>query len=213
MANHKITIALIVGLFAVVHSASTGFNDLVIDTEGGPVQGIEERTSGLDERFFSWRGIPYAQPPVGPLRFSDPVPHQGWSGVRDASRHGHNCPAGSSGDEDCLTLNVYSANIIDKRPVMVWIHGGAFIMGDGDDGAAGPDHFISEDVVYVTINYRLGILGFLSTGDSAAVGNYGMKDMVLALQWVQNNIVNFGGDPDQVTIFGVSAGGVAVHCE
>lgn len=201
-----------------IQSASTAFNDLVINTQGGQVRGIEERTSALGDRYFSWKGIPYAQPPVGNLRFADPVPHQGWSGVRDASDHGSNCATGGlvtdkTGDEDCLFLNVFTTSIIAKRPVMVWIHGGAFVMGSGDDDQATPNHFVTQDVLLVTINYRLGIMGFLSTGDRHAPGNAAMKDMVLALQWVQNNIANFGGDPDNVTIFGLSAGGVAVHCE
>lgn len=191
-------------------------NELVIDTEAGQVRGIEERAGTLGDRYFSWKGIPYAEPPVGNLRFRDPVPHRAWSGIRDASEHGFNCATGGlvsdkMGNEDCLTLNVYTTSIVGKRPVMVWIHGGAFILGSGDDSQAPPAHFVSEDVLLVTINYRLGILGFLSTGDRHAPGNYAIKDMQLALRWVKNNILNFGGDPDNVTVFGQSAGGVAVH--
>lgn len=193
--------------------ASIPFNDLVVATDGGQLSGTEERTNSTDIRFFAWRGIPYAQPPVGNLRFSDPVPHGGWTGVRDASQHGNRCPSSSGGEEDCLFLNVYSTNIIGRRPVMVWIHGGAFNGGSGNSVSFPPDLYMAEDIVMVTFNYRLGILGFLSTEDSAAPGNYAMKDMVLALRWVQNNILNFGGDPDNVTIFGESAGGVAVDCE
>lgn len=96
---------------------------------------------------------------------------------------------------------------------MVWIHGGSFNGGSGDSDAFPADLYVAEDVLYVSINYRLGVLGFLSTGDQHAPGNYAMKDMVMALRWIQSNIANFGGDPDNVTIFGESAGGVAVHCE
>lgn len=215
----KVAVLLtIIGVVSHTQSASTGFNDLIINTEGGQLQGIEERTGILGDRYFSWKGIPYAQPPVGDLRFRDPLPHQGWTGVRDASEHGFNCATGGiisdkMGDEDCLTLNVYTNSIIDKRPVMVWVHGGAFILGSGDDDQVTPEYFVTNDVLLVSINYRLGILGFLSTGDRHAPGNYAMKDMILALKWVQNNIANFGGDPDNVTVFGQSAGGVAVHCE
>lgn len=210
--------SLFVVLCTLCHINATPFNDLVINTEGGQLRGIEERTRTTDERYFSWKGIPYAEPPVGPLRFNDPVPHRGWTGVRDASSHGPNCAtigliSDKLGDEDCLFLNVFTQSVIDKRPVMVWVHGGGFIIGSGDDDRHGPEFYVTEDVVYVTLNYRLGILGFLSTGDRHAPGNYGLKDVVLALQWVKRNIINFGGDPDNITLFGQSAGGVAVHCE
>lgn len=216
----KLTVLLAVVAFAAAAEIRdrTAFNDLVIQTEGGQVLGTEERIGLLGDRYFSWKGIPYAEPPVGNLRFREPVAHRGWTGVRNASAHGESCPssgwlADKAGDEDCLFLNVYSTSIIDRRPVMVWIHGGSFTGGSGDDGLYGPDHLITEDVVIVTINYRVGVLGFLSTGDRHAPGNQGMKDMILALRWVQNNILNFGGDPDNVTIFGESAGGCAVHCK
>lgn len=216
----KLAVLAIVLVAAVsqLRAEATAFNDLVINTEGGQVRGQEERTSLFGDRYFSWKGIPYAEPPVGQRRFADPVRHNGWTGVRDARRHGNSCAMAGIilaqvGDEDCLFLNVYTQSIIDKRPVMVWIHGGAFIMGSGDDTMYGPDWFVTEDVVYVTLNYRLGILGFLSTGDRHAPGNYALKDMVMALRWVKNNIANFGGDPDNITIFGESAGSVAVHCK
>lgn len=203
---------------SVIDNRSSAFNNLVINTQGGQVQGIEERAGLTGVRYFSWKGIPYAEPPVGNLRFRESVPHRGWSGIRDAGQHGSSCPSGGrredyTGNEDCLFLNVYSTSIIDRRPVMVWIHGGSFTGGSGDDSTYGPDHLIGEDIVVVTINYRLGVLGFLSTGDRHAPGNYAMKDMLLALRWVQNNILNFGGDPNNVTIFGESAGGVAIHCK
>ena len=200
-------------LAVLVYAKSIPFNGLIIDTEGGQVSGTEERTCTTDFRYYAWRGIPYAEPPVGDLRFRDPVPHRGWSGVRDASQHGNTCPSSSGGNEDCLFLNVYTANIIGRRPVMVWIHGGSFNGGSGNSGNFPPDLYVPEDVVFVTLNYRLGVLGFLSTGDRFAPGNYAMKDMILALKWVRNNILNFGGDPDNVTIFGESAGGSAVHCK
>lgn len=214
-------IALLALVAVAVHSegeTGTAFNELVITTEGGQVSGIEERIGLLGERYFSWKGIPYAEPPVGNLRFRDPVAHRGWTGVRNGSQHGESCPSDGwlsekTGEEDCLFLNVYSTNVIAKRPVMVWIHGGSFTGGSGDDGTYGPDHLVAEDIVLVTINFRLGVLGFLSTGDRHASGNYALKDMQLALRWVQNNIVHFGGDPDNVTIFGESSGGCSVHCE
>lgn len=211
-----IKLATLFVVFAAV--AQINAQNLVINTTGGQVRGQEERTSLLGDRYLSWKGIPYAEPPVGNLRFADPVPHRGWSGIRDATSHGNSCAIAGIireqiGNEDCLFLNVYTQSIIGRRPVMVWIHGGAFILGSGDDAMYGPDYFVTEDVVYVTLNYRLGILGFLSTGDRHAPGNYGMKDMVLALKWIKANIVHFGGDPDNITVFGESAGGVSVHRE
>ncbi|KAL0113961.1 hypothetical protein PUN28_011345 [Cardiocondyla obscurior] len=115
------------------------------------------------------------------------------------------------GDEDCLYLNVYTPDIIKKRAVMVWIHGGGFSVGSGDAAIYGPDFIVRKDVVLVTLNYRLGALGFLNLNDKVATGNQGLKDVVMALRWVQRNISQFGGDPKNVTIFGESAGGAIVH--
>jgi bile salt-stimulated lipase len=167
--------------------------------------------------YFSFKGIPYALPPLTNRRFRPPAAHPGWAGIRPALEHGNNCPNGGGllgsyeGDEDCLFLNVYSRNLAGRRPVMVWIHGGSFTGGSGDNTTYGPEYYMVDDVVVVTINYRLGFLGFLSTGDAAAPGNWGLKDAVEALRWVQRNIARFGGDPDNVTIFGESAGSVIVH--
>lgn len=202
-------LALLAVAFSGEVDSRSSFANLVISTQGGQVSGTEERIGLLGDRYFSWKGIPYAVPPVGNQRWRDPIAHGGWTGVRDGSAHGGSC----TDTEDCLFLNVYSTSIIDKRPVMVWIHGGSFTGGSGDDSTYGPDHLLQEDIVVVTLNFRLGIMGFLSTGDQHAPGNYAMKDILLALRWVQNNILNFGGDPDNVTIFGESSGGCTVHCE
>jgi len=145
------------------------------------------------------------------------VPHGGWAEILDASRHREHCPndgisgIGAGGDEDCLFLNVYTPNLTGNLSVMVWIHGGAFIIGDGNDLVYGADLLVSDNVIVVTLNYRLSSLGFLSTGDSHAQGNYGLKDMLLALRWVKDNIAAFGGNPDRITVFGQSAGAVAIH--
>ncbi|XP_058454025.1 juvenile hormone esterase-like [Malaya genurostris] len=207
-------IALLSVLIAVCLTADDVERPIVTTTVG-QVQGVTA-SCGLFCSYFQFNGIPFAEPPVGDLRFRNPVPHGGWDGVRDTSEHGSNCPSISvlsnyTGNEDCLFINVHTQNLIGLRPVMVWIHGGAFVLGSGDSDMHGPDHLITEDVVVVTFNYRIGILGFFSTGDSHAQGNWGMKDCVEALRWVRNNIAAFGGDPDNVTIFGESAGGVAVH--
>ena len=159
---------------------------------------------------------------MGDLRFRLPEPHGGWSGVRDASSHGSKCPQSDMitgapvGDEDCLFLNVYTPRLPTeleevRLPVMVWIHGGGFVTGEGDTAPlGGPEYLLDQQVVLVTINYRLGPFGFLTTGDEAAPGNYGLHDQVLALRWVQDNVEAFGGDPDHVTIFGESAGGASI---
>ncbi|XP_052891057.1 esterase E4-like [Anopheles moucheti] len=185
----------------------------IINTSGGQVQGTTE-SCGLFCTYYSFKGIPYAQPPVGALRFANPVPHGGWTGVRDASQHGLSCPSPDGlpiEGEDCLFLNVYSPSLIGTRPVMVFVHGGAYVGGSGDGALYDSRYFMPENVVVVTINYRLGVLGFLSTGDGIASGNWAIKDCIEALRWVQSNVLAFGGDPNQVTIFGQSAGGALVH--
>ncbi|XP_025262683.1 esterase E4 isoform X1 [Camponotus floridanus] len=171
-------------------------------------------------RYVAFRGIPYAKPPIGELRFKDPVPPEPWSGSRDASKYGNVAvqidiiqKSEIIGDEDCLYLNVFTTDIksSEKRPVMVWIHGGGFYIGSGDSTFYGPDYIVEKDIVLVTLNYRLGVLGFLNLYDKVATGNQGLKDVILALHWVQENISEFGGDSENVTIFGESAGGAIVH--
>ncbi|CAG4978999.1 unnamed protein product [Colias eurytheme] len=170
--------------------------------------------------FFSFKGIPYAEPPIGDLRFKAPKPKQPWTGVRQATEHGPICfqydvfsrPPVNTGEEDCLYLNVYTPDIQPQKylPVMVFIHGGAFMSGSGNDDFYGPEFLIRHDVILVTINYRLEVLGFLCLDTEDIPGNAGLKDQVAALRWVRNNIRNFGGDPDNVTIFGESAGSASV---
>lgn len=167
---------------------------------------------------YSYRGIPYAQPPVGDLRWAAPLPLAAWTGIRQATAFGAVCPqegASATESEDCLFLNVWtprSAVDRDRRlPVMVFIHGGAFLFGAGSlpvyDGAY---LAAAGDVVVVTLNYRLGALGFLATSELGLTGNYGIKDQRLALRWVAENIRAFGGDPAKVTLFGESAGAMSV---
>ncbi|XP_063708884.1 juvenile hormone esterase-like [Culicoides brevitarsis] len=197
--------------------------DLIVTLHhGGKVRGEEILLAPTStKKLFSFKGIPYATPPVGKLRFKNPQPHPGWHGIRNATEHGNVCvqiPAflriDVVGSEDCLFLNVYTPPNINpnkKYPVMFWIHGGGFYGGSGDFDLYGPEMLVEQEVIVVTINYRLGLLGFFSTNDQAAQGNYGLKDCVEALKWVQKNIKAFGGDRNRVTIFGQSAGGAAVH--
>lgn len=176
--------------------------------------------------YASFRGIPYAQPPIGKLRFSNPVPADSWKETFNAIADAPTCIQKNylfmnpkvEGQEDCLYLNVYSPQISTankihrpRYPVLVFIHGGGWFAGAGSSYMFGPEFFLDENVVLVTFNYRLGPFGFLSTSDDAAPGNWGLKDMTVVLQWVQRNINSFGGNPESVTIFGQSAGAGSVH--
>ncbi|XP_013173656.1 PREDICTED: cholinesterase 1-like [Papilio xuthus] len=170
-------------------------------------------------QIYSFKGIPYAQPPLGDLRFKAPQPVKPWNGVRDAKKLGNECyqfnifaQKVNQGSEDCLYINVFSPNLKPTKPlpVMVWIHGGGFTGGTGSDELYGPNYLVRHDVILVTFHYRLEILGFLCLDTEDVPGNAGMKDQVAALRWVQKNISNFGGDPNNVTIFGESAGGGSV---
>ncbi|CAK1603771.1 unnamed protein product [Parnassius mnemosyne] len=169
--------------------------------------------------YYSFKGIPYAQPPVGKLRFMAPQPPKPWNGTYKAIEHGPVCPQVDiitgqfqEGSEDCLFLNVYTKSLVrdSKMPVMVFFHGGAYMSGSGDTSMYGPEFLIQHNVILVTINYRLEVLGYLCLDSPEVPGNAGMKDQVAALRWVQSNIEQFGGDPDNVTIFGESAGAAAV---
>ncbi|KAK7044275.1 Carboxylesterase 5A, partial [Halocaridina rubra] len=165
--------------------------------------------------FNSFEGIPFAKPPVDELRFKDPVPADPWVGVLNATNAPSSClQVVVLGHEDCLYLSVFtpldSVNQSEPLPVMYFIYGGAFVTG-GSRGYRGAQPLVSKNVILVTVNYRIGVLGFLSTEDAAAPGNQGLKDQTLGLQWVQDNIAAFGGDPQRVTIFGESAGAASVH--
>lgn len=196
---------------------------VAIDT--GMLDGDVDSTSGV----IVFRGIPYAAPPVGALRWRPPRPAARWNGVRSARQLGHNCVQGQPyGDinpfaagvsEDCLYLNVWTTTLgtaAPSRPVMVWIHGGGFFAGFGGEERHNGARLAQKGAVVVTLNYRLGPFGFLTHPALAAEspehssGNYGLLDQIAALQWVRRNIARFGGDPSRVTIFGESAGGMSV---
>jgi para-nitrobenzyl esterase len=191
-------------------AGTTEQNPLIRATAQGQVQGTDA------EVYYAFRGIPFAKPPVGALRWAAPQTADTWTGVRDATEYGSDCvQSNGSGSEDCLYLNVFTPKTPGPHPVMVWIHGGAFVFGSGG-GTYIPTRLVSHDTVVVTINYRLGRFGFLAhPGLSAEVtpnasGNYGIMDQQLALKWVKDNIARFGGDARNVTIFGESAGGLSV---
>ena len=209
----------------------------VVKVDTGELQGV------LDDGVVSYKGIPFAAPPVGDLRWRPPQTAARWTGVRQAAEYGANCMQGRFGgpppgaaarpgappapgnaavpapSEDCLFLNVWrpADATARKLPVMVWIHGGGFVFGSGNLPGAAGGPFATQGVVLVTINYRLGRFGFFAfpalsrEHPDETKGNYAYMDQIAALQWVRRNIAAFGGDPDNITIFGFSAGGVSVH--
>lgn len=194
-------------------------------------QGELAGTSGRSAEVRVYKGIPFAAPPVGDLRWKPPQPPLHWQGVRQATEFGNSCPqppypsnglfAGTTApiSEDCLYLNIWTAakSAEDRLPVMVWIHGGGFERGTGSATGYDGENLARKGVVVVTINYRLGILGFLALPQLSAEsphhssGNYGFMDQIATLEWVRRNIAAFGGDPKRVTIFGQSAGAVSVN--
>ncbi|XP_044597179.1 esterase E4-like [Cotesia glomerata] len=190
----------------------------IIEVQQGLLRGIKEDNIN-GKSFFAFRAIPYAKPPVGKLRFKDPEPVETWSGIRDAIKYGNKCAQviwinrKISGKEDCLYLNVFTTKLNPEVPraVIVCIHGGNFVCGSGDDDIFGPDYLVEKDIVVVTLNYRVGILGFLNLDDEEASGNQGLKDLVEALKWLKQNISKFGGDPNNITLWGLSAGGASAH--
>lgn len=217
-------------LFASFHFAesTTEVDDaLKVQTQSGPIVG---KVSEVDSSVLSFKGIPYATPPVGDLRWQPTKAMAPWVEPRDAKEFGARCmqPASAGGfygmqaaqpvSEDCLFLNVWSqtTDVDASQPVMVWIHGGAFLFGSGSDRPYHGARLATRGVTVVTVNYRLGLYGFYAhpalTEESAvsASGNQGIHDQIAALQWVQDNISQFGGDPNNVTIFGESAGSMSV---
>lgn len=195
-----------------------------VQLDSGLIQG--EPVEGTTVQVF--RGIPYVAPPVGDLRWREPTPVAPWESVRSASEFGNACHQGlalaamtgetlPTRSEDCLYLNVWTGAVgaETKKPVMVWIHGGGLNLGWGHQRGYDGTNLAQQGVVFVSINYRIGALGFLAhpllNEEAGVSGNYGLKDQIAALEWVQRNIEAFGGDPGNVTIFGESAGGTSVH--
>lgn len=212
-------------LFTVILCAlSAGPNvmaaDPVVTIQTGKVRGVT-MFSTKNREFYAFRGIPYAEAPVGHLRFKDPVPKAPWTGEFDATKDSDRC-AGidrgiitMSGTEDCLKINVYTPKFSSSGPsatlpVYVFIYGGGFTGGTASSQMYGPKRLMNKDIVLVIPYYRVGPLGFLNTKDGAAPGNAGLHDQNLALVWVQKNIAFFGGDPKRVTLGGQSAGSASV---
>ncbi|XP_075974997.1 juvenile hormone esterase-like [Anticarsia gemmatalis] len=186
-----------------------------VKVQQGWLRGEKLDTVTGDGQYYSFKGIPYAQPPLGKLRFKAPLPPLPWDGVREAKEHGAKCPqidifsfVFQPGNEDCLHLSVYTPELTPEvpLPVIVFIHGGCFKSGSGNSKNYAGDFLVSRGVILVTMNYRLDALGFLCLDTEEVPGNAGMKDQVAALRWVRDNIRNFGGDPANVTLMGHSSG-------
>jgi para-nitrobenzyl esterase len=205
--------------FALVAAGQAGAADTVKVAQGT----LHGATAG---QVTSFKGVPFAAPPVGDLRWRPPQAPKAWTGTREAIAYGHQCmqmrnvQGPLDQDEDCLTLNVWTpagAKPGQKLPVMVWIHGGSFTSGSGANALYDGTHFAERGVVLVTVNYRLGRLGFFAhpalsaEQPGAPLGSYGIMDQIAALKWVKANVAQFGGDPNNVTAFGESAGGIAIN--
>jgi para-nitrobenzyl esterase len=213
---------LALGLMALPVSAAAD-TPLTVSVETGQLQGATA------DGVASWKGIPFAAPPVGPLRWRAPQPAASWTGVRDATAYGHDCmqtpfpsdaaPLGTPPAEDCLYANVWRpAKVGSKLPVIVWIYGGGFVNGGASPPTYSGANLAREGVVFVSFNYRVGRFGTFAHPaltaaheDGALLGNYGFMDQVAALKWVKRNVAKFGGDPANVTLIGESAGGMSVN--
>ncbi|XP_068155848.1 esterase B1 [Drosophila tropicalis] len=193
----------------------------VVDTKYGQVRGLQRKTVYDEELYYAFEGIPFAKPPVGDLRFRAPQPPEPWQGVLDCTSYKAkplqtNMILGIvEGSEDCLYLNVYAKTLKSEKPlpVIVWIYGGGFQKGEASRDVYSPDYFMKQPVILITFNYRLGALGFLSLKDPKldVPGNAGLKDQVQALRWISQNIAHFNGDPNNITVFGESAGAASTN--
>ena len=224
--KRSIAAALIAG-FALIadpigHTAPAAAFAQLVGTASGKLQG------GVAGDVLAFKGIPFAAPPVGDLRWRPPRPAPHWDGIRQAVSYGHDCmqkpfagdsaPLATEPSEDCLVLNVWrTAAAGAKLPVMVWIYGGGFVNGGSSPAVYDGSQFARQGIVFVSFNYRLGRFGFfshpaLSREDASGPhANYGLMDQIAALKWVKRNIAAFGGDAGNVTVFGESAGGISVH--
>ncbi|XP_017776429.1 PREDICTED: esterase E4-like [Nicrophorus vespilloides] len=215
----ELTLVLLIGLSCgkpVSKTTSLHAAYPTISTPLGDIQGAS-MTSREGKYLIAFRGIRYAKAPLDELRFKPPVDPEKWEGVYNATQDGIACsqPDIPNSGEDCLLLNVYSpkvpkGNDSPKKPVLVFFHAGDFTDQSSISSLLGPQYLLDQDLVLVTANYRLGIFGFINTGDKEATGNYGLLDQLEALKWVKANIAAFGGNPDSVTIAGSGSGGFSV---
>nr|AQY62742.1 carboxylesterase [Pieris rapae] len=197
-------------------------NDVKLNIKQGTLSGLRKQTFFNDKIYYSFTGIPFANPPLGALRLQPPQSHEGWEGILKAHEEKPTCfqvsfrirnnePPGFSGSEDCLYLNVYSPDIESSAPVVVFDYNDNFKTGFNGSQTYSPDFFIEEGVIVVNINHRLGIFGYLTTEDDVIPPNAGLQDFILGLKWIQDNIKAFGGDPKRVTIMGNRGGAVIAN--
>jgi len=220
MKTAALALCLCCGVHAMPREPET--RNLQVEVKPGVLQGVALANGGA-----VFKGVPYAAAPTGALRWRSPAPVAAWQNVRTAFEYGGACLQPDQGwngsliataSEDCLYLNIWTpaATRSAHLPVMVWIHGGAFVGGAGTDPMFSGEELIKRGVVLVTLNYRLGIFGFFAHRDLTresihrSSGNYALEDQLAALHWIRNNIAGFGGDPAQITLFGQSAGGMSV---
>ncbi|XP_014477483.1 PREDICTED: venom carboxylesterase-6-like [Dinoponera quadriceps] len=222
MSTRQVLIVLLTCLALAVH-ATLDMGNPRVRTPIGKLKGYYKKSQNSSRQYEAYEGIPYALPPVGKRRFQPPRAIPAWIGELSATEFGSKCLQynpmkkdgySTTGSDDCLYLNIY-VPMKEKTaprtlmPVIFWIHGGCFQFGSGSDITMG--HLMDHDIIFVTFNYRLGPLGFLSTEDEVVPGNMGLKDQSMALHWVSDNIEWFGGDPQKVTLIGTSAGAASVH--
>ena len=216
-------LALALSLCLGAACAAKADPEALVHEENGDLQG------SVDDGVISWKGIPFAAPPLGDLRWRAPQPAASWDGVREAAEYAHDCmqkpfdgdaaPLGTPPSEDCLYANVWRPEHAEgKLPVVVWIYGGGFVNGGGPPPTYSGAALARQGVLFFSFNYRVGRFGTFAhpaltraNEDGGLIGNYGYLDQIAALSWVQRNIEAFGGDPDNVTIVGESAGGMSVH--
>ncbi|XP_013137128.1 PREDICTED: carboxylesterase 5A-like [Papilio polytes] len=213
---------LLLCLITYIQKSNTNENNVNIKIQQGELAGKIERTLFKNVEYYSFRGIPYALPPTEELRFKAPVKHNKWDGIYEAfiekptclqfsSRQRNGESFGISGSEDCLYLNVFTPNLKGSpAPVVVFDYNDNFKTGFNGSQTYAPDFFIEEDVIVVTINHRLGLFGYLTTDDDIIPGNNGLRDFILGLNWIKENIKQFGGDPDRVTLMGNRGGAVLI---
>ncbi len=226
MKTRIVLVALVAFLLSATYVSAQTSTQVTenIQVDKGMLRGTSRDSQGV----IAFKGIPYASPPINDLRWERPQPAAPWQGVRDATVLGHRCwvntpeeglggsTKGITQDEDCLYLNVWTnaKSTADRRPVMVWLHGGGFQFGTSRDPRTDGELLASKGVVLVSINYRIGVFGFFAYPklrvDGRLSGDFGIQDQVAALQWVKANIASFGGDPSNVTVFGESAGSQSV---
>uniref|UniRef100_A0A2A4IWX2 Carboxylesterase type B domain-containing protein n=1 Tax=Heliothis virescens TaxID=7102 RepID=A0A2A4IWX2_HELVI len=199
--------------------------DVIVETSLGKVAGIEVKSILKDEKYYSFMGIPYGMPPAGKTRFLPPQPHEGWSDVLPAKKERKPCSHmnipnrplknyGFSGQDDCLHLSIYTPKVPSNEdlgmPVIVFLYNELFKVSHNASKEFGPDFFVKEGAIVVSVSHRIGSMGFLAFNDEIVPGNNGIRDIILALKWLQQNVHKFGGDPQKITLMGVDGGAAII---